>query len=153
MPAKQHIVRLTPAERAEVRTLIAAGTAPARQLMHARILLKADAGSGGPRWTAARIAEALEISSRTVARVRTTYATSGLAAALQRKRPARVYARRLDGAGEAGVVVLACSDPPAGHARWTLRLLASRLVELDVVDGIAPETVRQTLKKRQSSHG
>src|SRR5690242_12307643 len=130
MPAKQHIVRLTPVERAEVRTLIAAGTAPARQLMHARILLKADAGSGGPRWTDARIAEALQL-----------------------KRPARVYARRLDGAGEAGVVVLACSDPPAGHARWTLRLLASRLVELKVVDGIAPETVRQTLKKRRSSHG
>lgn len=153
MPTKQHIVRLPTDERAELRHLIAAGTAPARTLLHARILLKADAGSGGPRWSDAQIAEALEVSSRTVARVRTTYTTHGLAAALARKRPDRVYARRLDSAGEARLVTVASAQPPVGHARWTLKLLAGRLVELEIVDGIAPETVRQTLKKTCSSRG
>lgn len=153
MSTKQHIVRLTPQERAEARQLIAAGVAPARTLAHARILLKADAGSGGRRWTDVQIAEAVEVSPRPVTRVRTAFATQGLAAALQRKPPAREYARRLDSAGEARLVTVACSQPPAGHARWTLKLLADRLVELDVVDGIAPETVRQALKKTCSSRG
>jgi hypothetical protein len=153
MPTKQHIVRLSVDERAAVRQLIAAGSAPARTLMHARILLKADAGAGGPRWTDARIAEAVEVSPRTVARARTTYATQGLDAALQRKPADRVYARRLDGADAARLVTLACTDAPAGHARWTLRLLAGRLVELAIVDGISPETVRQTLKKTRSNRG
>jgi hypothetical protein len=153
MPTKQHVVRLSAEARADLRHLIAAGTGPARLLMHARILLKADASAAGPRWTDAQIADALEISSRTVARVRTTYATQGLAAALQRKPPQRAYAHRLDSAGEARLVTLACSDPPAGQARWTLKLLAHRLVDLEIVDGISPETVRQTLKKTCSSRG
>jgi hypothetical protein len=153
MPTKQHRVCLPPEERAALRQAIAAGTAPARTLLHARILLKADVGAAGPRWTDAQIAEALEVCSRTVARVRTTYATQGLAAALQRKRPERVYARRLDDADEARLVMVACSDPPAGHARWTLRLLAGRLAELQIVDGISPETVRQALKKTCSNRG
>jgi hypothetical protein len=153
MSTKQHIVALTSDERAELQTLIRAGAAPAWRLARARILRKADAGARGPRWTDAQIAAAVEVSPRTVARTRAAFAAGGLAAALTRKRPDRVYARRLASADEARLVTLACSEPPAGHARWTLKLLAGRLVELEIVDGISPETVRQTLKKTCSSRG
>jgi transposase len=153
MPTKQHVVRLPPAERAAVRALLATGTTPARTQTHARILLKCDAGTGGPRWSDARVAEAVEVSTRTVARVRARFATQGLAAALGRKRPDRVYRRKLDSAQEARLVAIACTEPPAGRARWSLRLLGRRLVELEVVEGISPETVRATLKKTRSSRG
>ena len=153
MPRQQHVVRLSPAERAALRALIAAGVVPARTQTHARILLKGDAGTAGPRWSDARIAEAVEVSARTVARVRARFATGGLAAALGRKRPERVYRRKLDGAQEARLVAIACTAPPPGQARWSLRLLANRLVELEIVEGISPETVRATLKKTRSSRG
>jgi hypothetical protein len=150
---KQHVVRLSAGDRAVLEQLIRAGVAPARRLTRARILLKADAGRTGPRWTDARIAEAVEASPRTVARVRADFCAHGLEPTLQRQRPVRVYVRKLDGADEAHLVALACSAPPAGHARWSLRLLTTRLVELEIVDGISPETVRQTLKKTSSSRG
>ena len=153
MPTKQHVIRLTPAERAEVRALIAAGRAPAHTQTHARILLKCDAGTGGPRWSDAHVAAAVEVSARTVARVRARFAADGLAAALRRKHPDRVYRRKLDDAQEARLVAVACTAPPPGQARWSLRLLANRLVELEVVEGISPETVRATLKKTPSSRG
>ena len=153
MPRKQHVVRLTPAERAEVRALVVAGVAPARTQTHARILLKCDAGAAGPRWSDARVAEAVEVSARTVARVRARFAHEGMAAALGRKRPDRVYRRKLDSAQEARLVAITCTEPPPGQARWSLRLLANRLVDLAVVDGISPETVRATLKKTPSSRG
>lgn len=153
MSRQQHVVHLTSIERAELSALIAAGTAPARTQGHARILLKADGGSGGPRWTDARIAEAVEVSARTVARVRARFAQGGLAAALARKPPARRYRRKLDDAQEARLVAIACTEPPAGRVRWSLRLLSQRLVELEVVDGISPETVRAALKKTNSSRG
>jgi transposase len=153
MPSKQHVVRLTPAERTELRALIAAGSAPALTQTHARILLKCDAGVGGPRWSDVRIAEAVDVSARTVARVRERFTRGGVGRALGRKRPARVYRRKLDDAQEARLVAIACTEPPAGRARWSLRLLANRLVALEVVDGISPETVRVTLKKTPSSRG
>lgn len=153
MPGQLHVVRLTAAERAEVRALVAAGTTPARTQTHARILLKCDIGASGPRWTDARVAEAVEVSPRTVARVRQRFATQGLAAALTRKPPARTYRRKLDDAQEARLVAIACTEPPSGQARWSLRLLSKRLVELEVVDGISPETVRAALKKTSSSRG
>ena len=153
MANKQHVVRLSAAERTALRALLAAGTTPARTQTHARILLKCDAAAGGPRWTDARVAEAVEVSARTVARVRARFAREGLAAALGRQPPDRVYRRKLDGAQEARLVALACTEPPAGRARWSLRLLSRRLVELEVVDGISPETVRATLKKTSSSRG
>jgi transposase len=140
-------VVLSAEERAALRTLVGSGTATAQMLTHARILLKADQGDGGPGWTDAAIAAALDVGHATVERVRQTYATAGLEAALARKTPNRVYERKLDGAAEAHLVALACSPPPAGQARWTLRLLAEQLVTLEVVDTIAPETVRQTLKQ------
>lgn len=153
MANKQHVVRLSPAERRELRTLLAAGRAAADVQRHARILLKCDAATGGPRWSDAQVAEAVEVSTRTVARVRERFTRGGVVGTLGRKRPDRVYRRKLDAAQEARLVAIACTEPPAGHARWSLRLLSKRLVELAVVDGISPETVRAALKKTPSSRG
>jgi transposase len=150
---KQHVVVLSEEERARLHTLIGHGTAPARALTHARILLKANQGEAGPGWTDRAIATALEVHHTTVARVRQHYATGGLAAAVDRKAPARAYRRKLDGEQEAYLVALACSAPPEGRTRWTLRLLAQRLVELAVVDEVSHETVRQALKQTGSSRG
>jgi hypothetical protein len=151
--SQQHRVRLSSKERDELRAFIAAGVAPARAQQRARILLKADRATAGPVWSDVAIADALEVSSRTVARVRADWAVGGVSRALARKPPARVYPRRLDGDGEAQLVALACSPPPMGHIRWTVRLLADQLVQLAVVESIAPETVRLTLKKTRSSRG
>jgi transposase len=148
---KHYPVTLTTEERAELAHLIAAGTAPARRLTHARILLKADQGPGGPGWVDERIAEAVEVSQSTVARLRKQYVEQGLAAALNRRAPRRVYPRKLDGEQEARLIALACSTPPEGQARWTLRLLADQLVALEVVEDISYQTVRRTLKKTTSS--
>ena len=153
MPAKQHLVRLTPTERRELHAMLRAGTAAARVLTRARVLLQADAGVEGPRRTDAHVAAAVEVSPRMVARTRATFADHGLARTLAGKAPVRVYPRKLDGTAEATLVTLACSAPPDGHARWSLRLLAGRLVALEIVDGISPETVRATLKKTSSSRG
>jgi transposase len=146
-------VQLSEAERARLRTLLGQGAAPARLLCHARILLKADHGEAGPGWTDAAIAAALAVGLSTVARVRQQYVTAGLDAALERKAPERVYERRLDGAQEAHLVAVACSPPPEGRARWTLKLLAAELVALEVVDAVSDETVRRTLKQTTSSRG
>ena len=149
---KRYVVRLDEAERAFLTDLVSTGTAAARALTRARVLLKADQGPGGPGWTDERIAAALEVSVSTVERVREALVTEGLDAALWRRRPP-ARPRKLDGAGEAHLVALACSAPPAGRARWTLRLLADKLVELEVVEAICPETVRLALKKTRSSPG
>jgi hypothetical protein len=129
------------------------GDCPARALAHARILLKANQGEAGRGWTDAAIAAALEVNHATVARVRRLYCTAGLQTALYRKAPARSYPRRLDGAQEARLVALACSAPPQGHQRWTLQLLADPLVELEVVESVSYETVRQVLQQTGSSRG
>ena len=149
---KKYPVTLTEAEREQLKNLIAAGTAPARKLTHARILLKADQSSEGPGWVDEQVADAVETSQPTVARVRKQYVQEGLKAALNRRPPNREYQRRkLDGEQEARLVALACSAPPEGQARWSLRLLADRLVELEVVEEISYQTVRRTLKKTLSS--
>jgi hypothetical protein len=144
---KRYIVQLSEEERAALHTLVGSGTAPARMVLHARILLKANQGDGGPRWADAAIAGALDVGQATVARVRQTWATLGLEAAMARKAPTREYRRILDGAQEARLTAVACSSPPEGHKRWTLRLLADRLVALDVVETVSHETVRQVLKQ------
>ncbi len=138
---------LTDDQRAELRTLICAGVAPARMLTRARILLKADHGEGGPGWSDAAIAGALDVNPSTVLRVRRQCVREGLEATLNRKRPDRVYVRHLDGEAEAHLIAVACSPPPDGQARWSLRLLADELVRLEVVETISYETVRRTLKK------
>ena len=147
MRKTKYAVYLPEGERARRRTLIGSGEAPARMLTHARILLKANQGEGGPGWSDAAIAGALEIHPDTVARVRRAYVGAGLEAALARKAPARTYPRTFDGAAEAHLVAVACSDPPAGHERWTLRLLADELIRLEVVPAVSHETVRRTLQQ------
>jgi hypothetical protein len=151
---KRHIVVLSEEERARLHTMIGRGVAPASALTHARILLKANQGEAGPGWTDAAIGAALEVNPATVARIRMRYvAAAGLDAAVYRKPPARQYHRRLDGEQEAHLVALTCSAPPEGHKRWTLRLLADRLVALQVVESVSYETVRQVLKQTSSSRG
>jgi hypothetical protein len=149
----KYAVYLSEAERARLRTLIGSGTAPARRLAHARILLKADQGEGGPGWNDQAIAGALEVCARTVARVRQQYVTAGLDAALDRRWPEREYARALDGEAEAHLIALACGAPPPGRERWSLRLLAAEVVRLEVVEAVSHETVRRTLKQTTSSRG
>src|SRR4051794_21884592 len=127
--------------------MIARGKADARKLAHARVLLQADASEGGPNGTDTRIAEAVRVSVRTIERVRQRFVEEGLEAALRPRPSPRVYARKLDGEQEAKLVALACSGPPEGRKRWTLRLLAERMVELEIVSELSHETVRQTLKK------
>jgi homeodomain-containing protein len=145
--AKKAVVVLSEAERARLQTLIGRGTAPARTLAHARILLKSNQGEAGPGWTDAAIATAVEVDPTTVARVRRQCVTEGVDAALLRKAPEREYLRKLDGAQEAELIALACSAPPAGQQRWTLRLLAKQLVALEVVDRVSYETVRHVFKQ------
>jgi DNA-binding transcriptional ArsR family regulator len=144
---KKYPVILSETERDDLMSLIAAGTAPARKLTHARILLKADQSPEGPAWVDEQVAEAVETSQPTISRVRKQYFEEGLEAALNRRPPNREYHRKLDGQQEARLVALACSKPPEGQARWSLRLLAERMVELDVVDDLSYQTVRRTLKK------
>jgi len=150
---EKYVVRLTAGDRRQLERLVSSGKHPARALTRARILLRADAGAGGPGWDDARVAEALECGDRTVARVRRRYAEGGLDMALHSKRPTGRQYRKLDGKQEARLVALACSEPPAGQARWTMKLLADRLVELAVVESIDPATVWRTLKKTTSSRG
>jgi transposase len=148
---KKYPVILSDTEREELKRLIAAGTSPARKLAHARILLKADESLEGDGWVDERVADAVETSQPTVARVRGQYFEEGLDAALNRRPPKREYHRKLDGEQEARLVALACSEPPEGQARWSLRLLADKLVELEIVGAVSYQTVRRTLKKTNSS--
>ena len=145
--AKRYRVTLTHEEREQLRLMISRGKGDARKLAHARILLQADEAEGGRRRTDEQIASALDASTRTVERVRERFVEQGLEAALLPRPSKRAYARKLDGRQEARLITLACSKPPAGKARWTLRMLAEEMVELEVVDSLSHETVRQALKK------
>jgi transposase len=149
--AKRYRVTLTPEEREQLRQMVSRGKADARKLAHARILLQADEAEGGPRRTDEQVASALDAGTRTVERVRERFVEQGLEAALLPRPSKRAYARKLDGRQEARLLALACSEPPAGKRRWTLRMLADEMVELEVVDSLSHETVRQALKKTSSS--
>jgi hypothetical protein len=143
-------VFLTGEDRGTLEGLIARGHAPARRLTHARILLKADEGSDAPgqAWPDTRIADALQISRSTVSRVRTRFVEEGLEAALVHRRPKNTKPKKLDGSQEAHLIALACSQPPKGKKRWSVRLLAERFVRLECAeDPISRELVRRTLKK------
>ena len=146
---KRYHVTLSPEERVELEQMIRRGKAAARKLTHARILLKCDENAGGGATPGDEdVADALEVGHATVARVRRRFVEQGLEAALVPKPAARVYARKLDGDSEARLVALACSRPPQGRNRWTLRLLADRMVVLGhAEDGLSYETVRRALKK------
>jgi transposase len=154
MPTKRYVVELSPEERQQLAQLVSSGRRSARTLTRARILLKADQAPGGPAWHDGRIAEALGCGRRTVERVRQRLVEEGLDAALRHKPQARPsVAPKLDGAGEARLIALACSQPPDGRDGWTLQLLADKLVELRVVESVSYETVRRVLKKTRSSRG
>lgn len=153
MPKKKHHIRLSAQERTLLETIIHKGKASALRQCHARILLLADSAGPEGGWTDAQIASATQTSIPTVERVRRICVEHGLERALERKDPEREYERKLDGKGEAQLLALCCSAPPEGQVRWSLRLLAGRLVELEVVEAISHETVRRTLKKTNSSRG
>jgi len=153
VPAKRYKVTLTNGEREELTQLVSKGKTNARKITRARILLLADENQEQSGWIDARIAEALGISSRTVERIRQTCVEEGIEAALNHKRPKRTRSKTLDGEAEARLIQLACSKPPDGRERWTLQMLADKLIELEIVETISDETVRTTLKKTNSNPG
>lgn len=145
---KKYVVRLESGEREELRKLVSKGKSAARTLAHARILLQADVSEGGPSWSDEQISAALGMTTRSVEHLRKRFVEEGLKAALERKkREGSPTPRILDGAKEARLVALCCSQAPEGRTRWTLSLLSDRLVELDVVESISRYTVSRTLKK------
>ncbi len=147
-------VTLTVEERTALERLASVGKAAARKLAHARILLLADEGPGGPRRSDDEIVEALHVSPSTIARVRKRFVTESIGAALDhRPQPPRPEKVKLTGEVENQLIELACSDPPQGRCCWTLQLLADRLVALGRVDGVSREAVRRVLKKTTSSPG
>jgi hypothetical protein len=145
---KKYVVRLSGDERAQLRGLIQKGKAPARRLLKARILLKADVSEAGEGWSDSRIIEALETSTSMIYRVRKQLVEEGFEAVLSRKQRATpAVARIFDGEKEAKLIALACSKPPKGRARWSLRLLENKVVELGIVDRASDSTIGRTLKK------
>lgn len=153
MPKKKYIVSLMPKERQTLEQLTTKGIAPAYKINHARILLKADINQDGGGWIDQAISQALDISVSTIERVRQQFVEVSLDTALNRHPQAKRKPRRLDGEQEAHLIAIACSPAPSGYARWTLRLLADRMVELEYVESISHETIRQTLKKTNLSLG
>jgi hypothetical protein len=144
--AKQYVVRLTDEERRHLAQLASTGKAAAYRIKHAQILVKVDVA--GPKWTDEQTAEAFGCHRNTVANIRQRLVEEGLEAALERKKRATPGRQPVcDGKAEAKLIALRCSPPPAGQAKWTLRLLADKAVELEIVPAIAHETVRQVLKK------
>jgi transposase len=152
MPAKRYKVTLEPDERGDLEKLISRGKGAARRLAHARILLHADQGAGRPGKIDAEIAEAVGVSVATIERVRQRFVEEGLETALSPRPPRRLYPRKLDGEAEARLIALACSPPPEGQARWTLRVLAERMVVLGYVEAVSHETVRTTLQQTNLNH-
>ena len=151
MPKKIYVVKLTDAERAELKALVKQPKTAGWKRQRAQALLLCDQGDQGPGWIDARIAEAVDCTSRSLENWRKQAVADGPLSLLERKaRETPPTSPRLDGEGEARLVALACSQPPQGRARWTLQLLAERLVELQVVDSICQETVRQGLKKKRA---
>ena len=149
---KKYVVTLSAAEREQLGTLIHVGKHPAWKLLKARILLKADASESGEGWSDSEIAAALDTSVDTVARTRQVLVEEGLEAALIRKHsPRSARPRIFDGAAEAKLIALACSPPPKGRARWTLKLLETAVVELEIVERASDNTIGRTLKKTSSS--
>ncbi len=150
---KKYLVELSEQEREYLHKLISSGSAPARKLNRARILLKADVGNHAEAKALSdrQIARMLETSIATVQRARERFYEGGLQAALERSKPDRLYKRSLEGRAEAHLIALACSEPPRGRNGWSLRLLADKAVELGIVEKVSHETIRKTLKKTNSS--
>lgn len=144
----KHTIQLGQGQRLALQHLVSTGTAPARKLQHAHILLKSDSSEQGPKWSDQQIHEALGVSLATIWRVRQRFLTEGLDDALNRRpQPERPEKRRLDGEQEAHLIALACGATAEGEGRWSLRLLAHRMVKLGYVEQVSADTVRRTLKK------
>jgi hypothetical protein len=145
---KKYIVRLSPDERSALKKIVSSGRGSARMFTRARILLKADQSDDGPGWPDDKISEALEVTVQTVERVRKQLVEEGFDAVLSRREyKQKISRRKIDGDVEAHLIALSCSKPPEGRARWTLRLLADKIIELGYVESISHEAIRQTLKK------
>ena len=153
MPRKQHMIRLSVEDRAKLQQMVRHGHQEAWALQRARIVLKADAATAGPALTDDAVAEAVGVSTRTVARVRADWCTRKWGTLRRRPRAPEANPPTFDAAQQSRIVAVACSTPPPGFARWTLRLLAKHLVELEIVDTISHESVRMVLKKTRSSPG
>ncbi len=144
----KYSIHLSQEQRETLEQIIHRGTAPARKIMHAQVLLKTDQGKWGPRWSDRELQESFGVGESTLKRIRQRFVFEGLQAALERKpHPERPEKRKLDGEQEALLVLLACSDAPHGHERWSISMLKERLIELQIVETISEETVRMTLKK------
>lgn len=153
MPAKKYKVTLTNEEHNDLSALVSKGKGNARRLRRAHMLLLADENQPGGAWKDADIAKALNAHSRTVERTRGKCVMEGLEAALNHTSPTKNRPRVLDGAAEARLFQIACTEAPDGHERWTLQMLADRLIELEIVETVSRETVRTTLKKTKPSLG
>jgi transposase len=148
VPSKKYIVELSQEERKSLREMISSGKSSAKKILRARVLLKTDDG-----WIDREIAEALEVTAQTIERMREQFVEEGFESFMAPRKSGRKYLRKLDGKQEAQLTTIACSEPPEGQARWTLRLLSDRIVQLDYVDSVSYETVRRVLKKTSSSRG
>jgi hypothetical protein len=149
---KKYVVRLSTQEREQLEALVRKGKGPARRMLKARILLKADVSEGGPGWSDSKIIAALDTSASMLYRVRKQLVEEGFEMVLSRKQRATpAVARIFDGEKEAKLIALACSKPPKGRARWTLRLLENKVVELGIVDRASDSTIHRTLKKTGSN--
>ena len=145
---KKYIVCLSKEERESLTNLISKGKGPARMFTRARILLKTDIGEGGPGWQDEKISEALDVTVQTIERVRKQLVEEGLEAVLRRRNYIqKVSRKKVDGDVEAHLIALSCSEAPEGYSRWSLRLLADKMVELGFIESISYEAVRRTLKK------
>lgn len=153
MPKKKYIVSLTDAQRQDLEQFVMTGVAAAYAINHARILLKANTNQAGGGWLDEEISSAIDVSVATVERIRKQFVREGLESCLKQRPRQRVRLRALDGEQEAHLIAIACSAAPLGQARWTLRLLADRMVELGQVESLSYETVRRTLKKTNLSLG
>ena len=153
MPKKKYIVSLTPEERKELEQLTKKGKNPAYKVNHARILLKADINQSHGGWTDREIGESLDIGHATIERVRQRFAEEGLELALNRRKQQKRRRQIIDGEKEAYLIAIACSETPAGKSNWTLKMLADKMVELNYVEQVSIETIRQTLKKTNLNLG
>lgn len=148
MPAKVYKVTLNDEERSFLMNLTSKGKGSAQKLKHAYILLKADQSKNGPGWDDKKISESFNVSISTIEKIRKSFVQESLEAALRRHVHSRYKPLKFDGEKEAQLIALACSTPPDGHSRWTLRLLADKMIELNHFGEVSYETVRQVLKKR-----
>jgi transposase len=150
----KYSVKLSAEQRGQLERMVKTGTAPAREILHAQVLLKTDSGQHGPRWSVKQIQAAFAVGSTTIKRIRQRLVQQGLTAAVQRKRQGpRPHKRKIDGQQEAHLIAMMCTQKPEGRERWTLRAVRDRAIELEIVEEVSHETIRSVLKKTNSSPG